>query len=433
MLVGLATAGQSASVGATADDDDKSAIGASADDYIDDLIAHVVGWDDQLVQLEQLDPLRLDLTDDEKDLVVELAGALYDAPGVARQHQPPAGLEALQTSFETVADGYAAVALAINAWFQAPVDSPAEAAAEAAYHDAFDALVDPFNELVALVDAAIGGIEGDSSYLTAATALADSWGLSLSAWYRIDPLGRTEAFTDEEVNEYIEILMSWVDTPTAAAELEAPAEYATVHAALTALADGYATVSEAVFTWSDTAEGSAEETTAAAAIDAALATVDQRIANFNTAVAAATGGAEVELDCDAPADYLDCVAALATAWNDDLEELGRIDPTHSALTTADAPALQQLLDSLGAAPEMAASLPVPAGLESVGASFTELAVTFAMVPDAVFGWAGETQGSAAEAEFAAQLDTLYAQLPAQTEIFLIAVDITAATLAADAA
>ena len=284
---------------------------------------------------------------------------------------------------------------------------------------------------MALVDAAIGGIEGDASYRTAAAARADSWGLSLSAVW-IDPLGRTEAFTDEEVNEYIEILMSWVDTPTAAAELEAPAEYATVHAALTALADGYATVSEAVFTWSDTAEGSAEETTAAAAIDAALATVDQRIANFNTAVAAATGGAEVELDCDAPADYLDCVAALTTAWNDDLEELGRIDPTHSALTTADAPALQQLLDSLGAAPEMAASLPVPAGLESVGASFTELAVTFAMVPDAVFGWAGETQGSAAEAEFAAQLDAS-TRSSAQTEIFLIAVDITAATLAADAA
>ena len=431
-----------------ADAADDGTGGGDADAYLGDVADQAAEWSDSLDELLDIDPLQLDLPQEDVDAINAIITDFLEAPDVAAEFEVPEGLEDVQTAFEDLADGYADIADTLIEWSETEIDSPEEADAEDAYADALDAVADLNDDLTTAIEDAGGstadgsddtadatddeedatddaaddgsddGTGGDAeSYLADITEVADAWEEGFTTLEDLNPLGG--GLSDAEADEVIEIFDTFQTAPDTAAEFEAPEGLEDVQAAFEDLADGYADIGLAFSDWAATDAGSAEEADAEDAYDEAMDAVIDLQDEFALAVEDAGGasdgaddgasdesdatddGADDEADAtdDAADDgsddgsggdaevteYLEAVADHNTELIDGATRLIEILGAEE-ITDADRDDLAALLALWAEAPDVAAGVDVPDGMEDVQAEYEDVADAYATTADNFNAW-----------------------------------------------
>ncbi len=424
---------------AAADEEDDTAADDSGsedtDAYLSDVADTAASWSESLDDLLDIDPIRADVTDAEADDIIAILDVFLAAPDTAADFDAPEGLEDVQDTFEDLADGYADYAQAVIDWSNTDAGSDEEADAEDAAADALDAVQSLNDDLAAAIEDAGGSTadggsddESDSTdgnggeadeYLADAQELVDEWADALDTWNDLDMIENYPDFTDDDWDTVNDAIALWAAAPDDAASFDVPDGYEDVQSALEDLADGYFDIQDLALVWNDTAAGSDEEADAEDDLADAVDAIADLEDDYDTAVEDAGGSsadgsdarddesdaADDEADATDDesdggnggnadvADYLDDVSS----HNDDLmagaARMTGLLTQEDELTDDDISEIGDIIDSWAAAPDEAADLDVPDGMEDVQADYEDVADAFATAADNFNAWLATDSGS----------------------------------------
>jgi hypothetical protein len=257
----------------------------------------------------------------------------------------------------------------------------------------------------------------------------------------LDPI--SGGLSEDEVDDVIAIVEEFTAAPDVAAEFEAPDGLEDVQDAFEALADGYAEVATTFTDWLDTDAGSDEEADAEDAYNEALDAVIDLQDDFDAAVEDAGGSSDGSDGRDDEEDATDDSADDSTgdaaddgstddedATDDDGGSGGDADAyledvrTHAdelvagadrlieilssdEVTDADREDLAAILELWADAPDVAADMDVPDGMEEVQEAYEETADAYATVVDNFDAWlATDAETTESEEAFQEFIDSL---------------------------
>ncbi len=251
---------------------------------------------------------------------------------------------------------------------------------------------------------------GDAEdYLAEVEDNAATWSESADRAIELFEQATGEGLSDAEIDEFSEIIDAWAAAPDTAAELEAPEGYEDVQDAYLDLADEYAAAADAFSEWSQTDTGSPEE---ADAEEVFLDTIDSAQAlteDVEIAIEDAGGSTtpsrddpteeatEPSGDVDAE-EYLATVSENANEWNDSVARFSEIIAAGEDATEAEFTEASEIVTSWLTAPDTAAELEVPEGMEDVQAAYEDYADELASASGFFVEWLGTDAGSPEEEE-----------------------------------
>jgi hypothetical protein len=350
------------------------------------------------------------------DEVNSIAAEWVEYPDVAAELVAPAEFEDVETDYLDLADMVGETGELWEEYWSIPADDPEEDAAFEAFNDAFIDVQDQLDAVQAVVDDA-GGAGGNTdpdpteeatedpteeateeasggdadAYLSDVQDELDTLNDEATQLSEILDLQEAGDATQEDAELFTDIMATWSTYPDdVAAELVAPAGLEDVEDAYLDLAD---TMAETSIHWDDYLSadvGSPEEEDAFAALVDGVDSVQTQIEDVQALIddAGGSGGntdpdpteeatedpteeaTEEATGGDADA-YLADVTDTADEWNESISRFNEL--LGGDLTDADIDELSGILVAWVGAPDVAASMDAPEGMEDVQAAFEDYA------------------------------------------------------------
>lgn len=395
---------------ATQDTDNGSS--DDADAYLADIQDEVDSLQESADRFLEIDALGADATPDDVDELNQIAADWIDYPDVAAQFEAPTGLEDVQDAYLGIADTFSEAGQLWEEYWAIPAENDDE---EKVALDAFnEVFIDGQNQIADINDliAEAGGsgtktddntpAATDDEYLSAVQDELTSLDESVTRFNEIYDLGSDA--TADDIDEINQIASDWSDYPDVAAELVAPDEFADVEDAYLNLADTFAEAGDAWAEYWALPSGDADEEDVLATFQDTLASAQDQITEVQDLIDEAGGsstnnrGGDDETpvaDGDTQA-YLDEVSTNADDWNASIARFTEIIALGADATDQDTAEVGDILDTWASAPDVAAELEAPAGLEDVQAAYEDYADELAAASAAFQEWLGTEADSPEE-------------------------------------
>ncbi len=378
---------------------------------------------------------------EQPDLILELedlAAGWAEYPDVAAEFEAPAGLEDVEDAYLDFADLVGETGENWLIWWDIPVDDPEEDPALDDFTDALDAAYAAADDVTAAIED-VGGSTGLSddpteeptddpteeptddpteepsadgdAYVEDVQAELDDLQEQVDRFLQLDALGADA--TQDEIDELNDIAAGWVEYPDVAAELVAPEGFEDIEDAYLDLAD---TVGEAgelweVF-WAIDPNLDDEEAVALEEFNAVFADFQDGIVEVQDLLDDAGGSTgpnddpteeptddpteepsddPTEEPTDDPTEepsgdadeYLETVSDTAADWQDSIDRFSEIIGLGAEATEDDNAELADILITWSEAPDVAAEVEAPAGLEDIQAAYEDFADELAAASDAI--------------------------------------------------
>jgi hypothetical protein len=446
-----------------AGDEDDDVAGGDEEAYLADIqdeVDSVVGSFDRFVEINT------EFTDadedEQQDFVLELedlATSWSEYGDVASEFEAPAGFEDVEDAYLDFADLVVEAGDLWLVWWDIPQGDPEEDPAFDEFSVAFEDAYAAADDVTAAIedaggssttgddpteepDGPSGGDADAEEYLAEVQDNADAWAEGAAQLEDLDIFGGSE-FSDAEVADIEAVIEEWAGAPDTAAELEAPEGLEDVADLYLDLADEYATAADEFDTWLGTEGGSPEEADAEDAFQVAVDNAADLTDELDIAIEDAGGASpsddptddpteeptdepteeptddptdEPAVDADAE-EYLETVGDTADDWSASVGRFTEIISLGADATDADRDELAEIITGWATAPDVAAELEAPAGLEDVQAAYEDYADELAAAAGFFTEWLG-TEADTPEEEDAftsfidavANSETLYAEL-----------------------
>jgi hypothetical protein len=209
-----------------------------------------------------------------------------------------------------------------------------------------------------------------------------------------------EADQQEMILEIEEIATGWSEYPDVAAEYEAPEGLEDLEDAYLDFAGEVGAAGDAWLVWWEIpAEDDAEEEVAFEDFVTAYETAQASVEDVTAEIEAAGGEspATAEAESGDEAAYLETVRSTLDQWESDGDRLEEILNSDD-VTDADVEEVTAIIESFAAAPDVAAEVEVPEGMEEIQATYEDVADELASAADSFNTWLGTPDGSPEETE-----------------------------------
>ncbi|MBA2468509.1 MAG: hypothetical protein H0V37_03795 [Chloroflexia bacterium] len=394
---------------------------ADGDAYLADIQAELDTLQGQTDRVLEISVLGEAATQDDATELNDIASGWADYPDIAAGIEEAEGYEEIHEAYLDLADTVGEAGELWDVYWAIPAENDDEelVAIEdftVAYTDALDqiaevqALVDDAGGATTPVDGPLDGPEDEPSadgdaYVEDVQAELDALSSSFDRYVEIqaediEDLSQSEA--QDLAEELNEIAATWVDYPDVAFELVAPEGYEDVEDAYLDLADTVGETGELWEAyWAIPAEDDDEEQVAFDAFSDAFADAQDQLAEVQDLLDEAGGPTGPSTDdpaeeptddpADEPADepagddadYLATVSETAADWQASIDRFSEILALGADITEDDAVELAEIIESWASAPDVAAELDAPAGLEDIQTAYEDFADELTTAADAI--------------------------------------------------
>jgi len=395
-----------------------------ADAYLSTIQGELDGLQLQAERFLEIDALGADITRDDADELNEIAAGWVEYPDVAAGIEEAEGYEEIHEAYLDLADTFGEAGELWETYWAIPAaNDDEEAIAVEAFNDAF---VDAQDQIVALNDlvAEAGGSStpteeptdepssaGDA-YVEDVQAELDDLQEQVVRFNELYELGADA--TEDDLVEINEIAATWVEYPDVAAEFGAPdgtVGFEGIEDAYLDLAD---TVGEAGELWEEfwaiDADLDDEEQVAFDAFSVAFADAQDQIDEVQDLLDEAGGSTGLSDDpteepTEDPSDdpteepsgdadeYLTTVSDTAADWQASIDRFSEIIELGADATEADNAELADILVTWSTAPDVAAEVEAPTGLEDVQATYEDFADELSTASTAIADYLAEDSDS----------------------------------------
>jgi len=327
--------------------------------------------------------------------VEDIAAGWSGYPDVAAEFDAPEGLEDVEDAYLDFADAVGEAGDLWLTWWDIPQGDPDEDAAFDDFSDAYDAAYDEADNVTALIDDVGGSSDptddpsGDvDPYVVDIQGELDLLTGQVARFLEIDGLG-ADASRDE-IYELNGIAAGWEDYPDVASEFVAPDGYEEIEDAYLDLADTFGEAGELWDEfWAIPAENDDEEAVALEAFNEVFIDGQGQIDEVQDLLDDAGGSTSpTDEPTDEPSGDAD---AYLAAVSEHADGLNRDLMFFSAPTDEE---LDRYFTVFSEAPEVAASLDVPAGYDDVQEAYVLFTEQVALIPGLYDEWVEAGQSEA---------------------------------------
>ncbi len=393
----------------TDDPADEPSGDAEADAYLTDIQDEVDALQEQVDRFVELDSVGADATQDDADEINDIAADWVEYPDVAAEFVAPAGLEDVEDAYLDLADTVGEAGELWEAYWAIDPDlDEEEEIALAAFSEEFISAQDQIVVVSDLIEEAGGAIRPSVDPAEEPSADGDAYVEDVQAELdaltdqvdRFDEIQAeaasgdlTQGELEDAADEINDIAAGWVEYPDVAFELVAPEGLEDIEDAYLDLADAFGAAGEDWETYWAIPRDDPEEDAALQDFQASYADAQDLIGEVQDLLDDAGGSTGPSTDdpteepTEEPSggagDYLATVGDTAADWQDSIDRFTEIIGLGGEATDDDNAELADILIDWSTAPEVAADVEAPAGLEDIQAAYEDFADELASASDAI--------------------------------------------------